>query len=71
MTTFKPMRTRPKKIKSTQNAFNFRMPNSLRARVDKLAERHGLKPADLVRNALWTTLPEWESKGITIKPVAA
>lgn len=69
------MRTRharKKKAASTGlNAFNFRMPDALRSRVDKLAERHGLKPADLVRNALWTTLPEWEAHGITIKPVAA
>lgn len=65
------MRTRAKKPAKTPDAFNFRMPPPLRNRLDGLAKRHGLKPADLVRNALWTSLPKWEAEGITIKPVAA
>lgn len=65
------MKTRAKKPAKTPNAFNFRMPPPMRSRLDSLAARHGLKPADLVRNALWTSLPNWEANGIIILPVSA
>jgi hypothetical protein len=42
------------------------MPEGLRLRLDKLAIRHGLKPSDLIRNALWVKLPEWEKHGVTM-----
>jgi predicted DNA-binding protein len=64
------MRTRSKKPNKTQDAFNFRMPHPLRGRLDTLAARHGLKPADLVRNALWVKLPEWERDGVTMAVTA-
>lgn len=55
-----------KRPAKTQNGTTVRMPEGLRLRLDKLAARHGLNPSDLIRNALWVKLPEWEKHGVTM-----
>jgi predicted DNA-binding protein len=45
---------------------NVRVCKQTRARLIKLAKRHGVTPSDLVRSAIAEKLPEWESKGITL-----
>lgn len=47
------------------NGTNVRFDAGTKQRVEKLAKKHGLKKADLVRNALLYKLDEWERNGIT------
>jgi len=59
-------KTAKKRPTKPLNGTTVRMPGDLRTRLDKLALRHGLKPSDLIRNALWVKLPEWEKHGVTM-----
>jgi predicted DNA-binding protein len=43
---------------------NIRLEPETRARLEKIAKKHGLKKADLIRNAVAYKLPEWESTGV-------
>ena len=53
------------------NGTTVRLPATLRLRVDALANRHGLKAADIVRNALWVQVPTWERDGVKLAITAA
>lgn len=46
------------------NGTNVRFDEDTRNRVEKLAKKHRLKKADLIRNALQWKLPEWERDGV-------
>lgn len=52
------------------NGTNVRFDEATRRRVDKLAKKHGLKKADLIRNALEWKLSEWEREGIRFAPMS-
>jgi predicted transcriptional regulator len=43
---------------------NVRLDIAIKARLDRIAKRHGLKKADLIRNAVAFKLPEWEADGV-------
>lgn len=69
------MRTKPNAKKRAHkgqgNGTTIRMDASLKARAEALAARHGLKVADIVRNALYCQLPAWEQHGlINSRPAA-
>lgn len=49
---------------------NVRFDATTRRRVERLAKQHGLKKADLIRNALSHKLAEWERDGIKFNAVA-
>jgi hypothetical protein len=52
------------------NGTNVRFDAATRRRVERLAKQHGLKKADLIRNALSHKLAEWEREGVKFAPTA-
>lgn len=43
-----------------------RLDPSNRARIHRLAARHGVKASDLIRNALAEKVPHWERFGVKL-----
>lgn len=48
------------------NPTNVRLDPDARVRVERIAELHGIRASDLIRNALAEKLPVWETQGVTL-----
>lgn len=61
--------TRIREPEKLLNGMQVRLDPATRRRIERVACRFGLKKADLVRNAIFHVLPEWEQHGVRLTPV--
>lgn len=50
------------------HATHIRMDSKTKERIARLAEKFQLKKSDLIRYALYETLPKWEHQGVKLSP---
>ena len=53
------------------NPTNVRLDATAKERVIRIAKRHGIKPSDLIRDAIAAKLPVWERDGVKLTSVEA